>query len=607
MCRIAGMAGALVEQPEQAVARMCESMHRGGPDDSGMHVDAESKVYLGHRRLSIIDLSPGGHQPMQDMTGMLTISYNGEIYNYMELRTELEAKGFKFKSESDTEVLLLAFLNWGEAAFAKLNGMFSFALHDKRDESLWLVRDHSGIKPLYYYSSAKGLMFASEVRAFTHSGLKIYENPDWKYYFFAYGFVPEPYTTLANVKMLPAGCYLKYDVRNRTGQLQSYVKFEKSDELITDVIEAREQIRAVITRAVSRHLISDAPIGVFLSGGVDSSLITLLAARQLGNSLKSLSIIFDESDYSEQKYQHIITGITRGEHKECLIGRVDFEEGMQEVYHAMDQPSIDGINTFFIARCAKEMGLKAVLSGIGADELFGGYPSFARTAHMPFTSKLPSVITRLAEHSPANKFRKISYLGGTSTEKRYLFNRALFSPATIAGLLDTSVADVENKLFDGAMKEFGKENHEAEIVSWMETNVYMKNQLLKDTDYMSMWHSVEVRVPFLDVELRNLITKIDSKILYSGSYPKSLLIDSFSDVLPEQIWRRPKKGFEFPFGKWFEGSGIFNTLDTRNHTVDRLQREFKNGKLHWSGLWALHLAQGGFTYKHEPERQQAHV
>ena len=569
---------------------MCTALQHGGPDDEGIFIDEERHIGFGQRRLSIIDLSHNGHQPMADVDDRAWITFNGEIYNYLEIKKELVTLGAKFRSTTDTEVIIQAYLHWGTAAFEKLNGMFAFALYDKGKNLTYLVRDTAGIKPLYYCTDKGRLSFASEVRAFKVAGLFIEPDNDWQVRFLAYGHIPEPYTTLKNVYSLPKGQFLCWDNSKASFTINAY-NTTTSKISIFNADDAREHIVKTLTESVSRQLIADAPVGVFLSGGVDSSLITLLANQQKHTKLKTISIYFDEKTHDESAYQKIIRGKIDGEKFEHLVKQQDFEEGFPQILRAMDMPTTDGINTWFISKYAQQDGLKAVLSGIGADELYGGYPSFSRIHYLKYLRSVPSALFSLATPLLADQYKKFEFLRYNNPAADYLFLRALFAPSAIAAILDADVKQVADILFSGdntpATKVYDKT-----YASQLESNFYMQNQLLRDTDVMSMSHGLEVRVPFLDELFINLTNQISPEIRFNDQ-PKKLLTDSFKDLLPKEIWNRPKMGFSFPLQKWLrQNPHICDESVYMGKTAKQMIGNFKTDKLHWSKCFALYQLQG---------------
>ncbi len=634
MCRIAGIFDPNNQHLQEDILKMRDAMHRGGPDDAGLFT--EGNLALGHRRLSIIDLSAAGHQPMHSENQNLVMVYNGELYNFKEIRSSLEALGHTFHTQTDSEVVLKAFEQWGNACFQQFNGMFAIAIYNKAKQEITLARDHAGIKPLYYFLEGNQLYFASEIRAFKALN-RFQENPDWKIYFLAFGHLPEPITTLQDVKQLPKGTVLKLNIsgiqdyetlrhetlrhetlrqestksnvdlnesnrrtiaqsHNRTvgksqnldsgfWTLDSFTNFQFTNK-ITNSEQALAKVKDTLSAAVERHLISDAPIGLFLSGGIDSSLLTILAEPILKDKLQTLSIVFDETEFSEKKYQDIIIAQTGTKHRTYTVSKAQFLAALPDVMEAMDQPSNDGINTYFICKYAKEAGLTAVLSGLGADELFGGYNSFANAAKVQQIRKwVPSFAFKAAQWFSKDKYQKAAFLAIPGPIGHYLFNRGLLCPKEIARNLNIPESKVwtlltnlneHYKYFDNATvrhetvrpgnSENKSQSHTVaqsqsldsrfsslnsfNKASFLESNLYMQNQLLKDSDYMSMWHSIEIRVPFLDKELMQLAYQISPAIKAHNKQKKFLLIHALGNQLPRAIWDRPKMGFTFPFQKW---------------------------------------------------------
>lgn len=301
MCRIAGIINSKnsFEKVNQQVKAMCDSMQHGGPDDHGIYTAEKTPLCLGNRRLAILDLSSTGHQPMLSHKEDLVITYNGEIYNYKQIRTELINLGYIFKTQTDTEVILYAYQHWGETAFEKLDGIFAFCIFDKREQCVYLVRDQNGIKPLYYHFANETLTFASEVKAFKHANID-QENDNWRIYYLAFGHIPEPYTTLKNVCSLGKGSFLKYNIRSAQHLIQSYHEFE-STSYIHNESYAIERIREQLGHSIKQQMISDVDIGVLFSGGLDSSIITILANQYNNKQLSSISANFNEIDFSEKK------------------------------------------------------------------------------------------------------------------------------------------------------------------------------------------------------------------------------------------------------------------------------------------------------------------
>ncbi|MDQ7947337.1 MAG: asparagine synthase (glutamine-hydrolyzing) [Pedobacter sp.] len=590
MCRIAGIFAKEFssDQLQHHITRMCDSMQHGGPDDFGYEIDEKAKLCFGSRRLSILDLSSAGHQPMHTDNDQLVITYNGEIYNFKVLRSQLIAEGYQFHSETDTEVIIKAYQHWGEAAFEKLNGIFAFCIHDKRKNCFYLVRDQSGIKPVYYTRKENSFVFASEVKAFEHSGIDIQENENWKIYYLAFGHIPEPFTTLKNVFSLPKGSFLKYELADDSFKIHSYYEFAAAINIL-DEDEAIVRIREEFTKAMKFQLISDASIGVLFSGGLDSSIITILADTYAKGNLTSISANFNEIDYSESAHRKIIYERITSKHQEHMITYRDFVYNFDSISKSMDQPTNDGINTWFICKCAKENGIKSVLSGLGADELFGGYPSFDRIRKIQNLGNISKALIKSARFLKSTKLRRLYYLSFQSPVGEYLCLRGLYTPDIIAKLLDIDIQTVIDCLQDIPLNDSIRYLNDEERASWFEMNMYMQNQLLKDADFMSMSHGVEVRVPFLDLNFINLVSSIHPSIRFGEHQKKRLLIEAYKKELPEQTWNRSKMGFTFPFQEWMKKNKEISSPDLyQNKKAKKLISAFNDGHLHWSSAFALY-------------------
>lgn len=592
MCRIAGIISERLSQNEirDKVKLMCQALKHGGPDDEGIFEDESAHLAIGHRRLSIIDLSNNGHQPMADAGQNVWITFNGEIYNYPELKTELLRLGAHFNSGTDTEVILQAYVNWGTAAFAKLRGMFAFALYDINKALTYLVRDTAGIKPLYYSAVNNELCFASEVRAFKQAGLATENDPDWQIRLLAFGHIPEPFTTLKNVSCLPKGHFLCWNHSIAAHTLNKYY-VDSLQGIVTDINEAHTLIHNALSQSVNRQLIADAPIGVFLSGGIDSSLLTLLANQQKNEQLKTISIFFDDKSYDESSYQNIVNNRINAQNFSHLVKQSDFEACFPQIINAMDMPTTDGINSWFISKYAHDDGLKAVLSGVGADELFGGYPSFNRIKYLGYLRKIPSWLLKISGHLLPDHYKRLTSLAIDHPAADYMTLRGFFSVKDISALLDTSVDHIHDILF-GSIHAPASSGYDYEHAAWFETHFYMQNQLLRDTDVMGMSHGLEVRVPFLDEDFTQAARSIAPNIRFNKTQPKKILIDSFSNLIPREVWDRPKMGFTFPLQKWMNGHSQIGSIDHyKGKAVQNVIKQFKSNDIHWSKAFALHLVQ----------------
>lgn len=590
MCRIAGQVSLKTNADEKRanVAAMTLAMQHGGPDGYGQFLSDKNSICFGHRRLALIDLSADAAQPMTDVTGDYTITFNGEIYNYQSIKTKLQNIGYQFKNQSDTEVILVAYAHWGTAAFDRFNGMFAFALFDKKLQKVFLVRDQSGMKPLYYQIKNHELLFASEIRAFRKIGIN-QENLDWKILFLAFGFIPEPLTILDEVFMLPKGSYLDWNIMAETHSIQSYIQ-PKSTLKITSLAEAKHLIRQKFNQSVQRHLIADAPVGLFLSGGIDSSIVALEASDLKGSGLHTLSLTFDDVAFDESKYQLDLANKIKSQHHQLHLTQSTFDEHFTSILQAMDQPSADGINTWFVSDLAKKQGLKAVLSGLGGDELFGGYPSFKRIKTLQRLEKtLPDSALKSFQKSPKETYQKLAYLSLHSAVGYYLCLRGYFAPIQIAAILNIPVKEVWQKISSFNYSSNLSSNPNL-FAAQLEQDLYMKNQLLRDTDAMSMQHGIEIRMPFLDTEFIQTIENISSDIRFDQKLAKGLLINSYQDLLPKEIWNRKKMGFSFPLQKWLKSNPISAQLQaSKNPRITSFTHNFLVDKMHWSKLLALYF------------------
>lgn len=567
------------EKLKEIIEKMNQFQSLRGPDGDGIFIDELNGLIFGHRRLSIMDLSADGKQPMN--FGNLWITFNGEIYNFLELKKDLEQKGYQFKTKTDTEVILTLFNEYKEKSFEMLRGMFAFALWDDKNKKLFLVKDRYGIKPLYYYTDSGKLIFASTVKAIIESGLVIIQKNIQAYIgFLLFGSVPLPMTTIKNIFAVPAGYYLEFDINGNKKSVKYYdflSTFQNKKKI--DFKNAQQKIRSLLENSINHHLISDAPLGVFLSGGLDSSVIAALSAKFLreseaGRRISTLSIIFDEKEFSEQKYQQLVVKKIRSDHREIKITKNDFFDSFREIFDAMDQPTIDGVNTFFIAKAAKQAGLKAVLSGLGADEIFCGYSHFKKAEMLKKIQNFPKFLKSSLDLASllGGRYKKLNYLKNSDILSFYLSIRGLFMPQEVAKILDIDlseindfIAELNNSILNPQFLILNS-LHPVDLLSYLELKFYLQNQLLKDTDFMSMHHSIEVRVPFLDHLLVEYLSSLPSEIKIGGDINKALLVEATRDLLPQEIFSRSKMGFTFPFQKWLQNSSIIKT--------------------HWSHHWA---------------------
>jgi len=619
MCGIAGIfTPERLTSPEDVVAvgRMMDAQIHRGPDGSGMHRD--TKAVLGHRRLAIIDLSDAGRQPMSNEDGTIWVTYNGEIYNFLELREDLSRRGHHFKAKTDTEVLVHGYEEWGiEELLARLRGMFAFGLYDARSSDagpcLILAKDRFGIKPLYYsYQNCGQLIFASEVQALMKTGMVADEkDPAALVRFLQLGSVPVPLTTIKGVFALPAGHYALVDDQGfhlrQYWDLSTSLPFSLHARADLPLEQAVRETRGLLDESVKGHLLSDVPLGVFLSGGLDSSALVAVASRFREKPLTTVSIVFDEPEYSEAQYSRMVAGRYHTDHREILLRSKDLVEAVHGIFAAMDQPTVDGVNTFLVSKAAKEAGLTVVLSGTGADEVFLGYSHFKKAqtwerawrlfsgAPVAIRKGLVALAASVGALGGRTGFEKIRYLDNPCDESLYLLFRGLFSPRQIQELLGIGENEFE-RLAPRSSTGPPEPRSLIDALALLEFHYYLQNQLLKDTDVMSMAWSIETRVPFLDHQLVEHVARLSTRMKIQSRVNKPALVTAVRDYLPKEIWDRPKMGFTFPFACWLKDQAAVvegecrgqNVLDTK--AVARVWKDFRQNRVHWSRPWALVVA-----------------
>ncbi len=570
MCGILGQLSFNQINKQQFKNNLLKINHRG-PDDYGIFID--KNIAFGQTRLSIIDLSSNGHQPMISEDENYIIIYNGEVYNFEEIKKDLLQKNYKFHSNTDTEVILNGFIEYKEQIVNKLNGMFAFSIYNKTTRELFLTRDRSGIKPLYYYKDNEIFIYSSEIKAI-NIDKKV--NNEAKVLFLLLGYIPEPWTIYKDIEFFPAG-YYGY-LKNNDLEFTKYDEYKYEPKIQKPYKEIIEDVKELFDKAIQRHLISDAPIGTFLSGGLDSSAITAVSAKYKIN-LHTLSLVFEDKELSEEYYQDLVVKQYETEHIKYLIDEKLFLETIDEFFNSMEQPTIDGLNTYFVSKAAKDSGLTTVLSGIGGDEIFYGYGSFKDGKTLKFLSKVPYNLMKFFEYS--NKYKKLELLQAEKELAYYLPKRALFSPKQISEILNIDKKEVYS-LIVKLWKIYNSSdiNQIEDKISYFELNMYMKNQLLRDSDIFGMVHSLEIRVPFLDKDLVDYVLKVEPQEKF-GDFNKRLLADILEEILPKEIFDRGKMGFVLPFEYWFR-----KNIDRFDINKD-IKEKFRNKKITWARFWAM--------------------
>jgi asparagine synthase (glutamine-hydrolysing) len=561
MCSISGLL-TTDSTDREVIARMNAAQTHRGPDDEGVWTLGFERggVALGNTRLAIIDTTSAGHQPMFDPVTGNCITYNGETYNFKALSESIRVNA---RSRADTEVVLHAYSEFGTDLFSKLRGMFALAMWDHRKRELILARDRFGIKPLYYSISDNLLVFASELRALLATGLiprrLSLAGVDS---YLGKGSVEAPLTIVEGVRQLLPGHYLKATT-TESGKLSCSTEkfatavreFAKPD----DRNQAVKQLRAELEDSVRAHLVSDVPLGVFLSGGMDSSALVALMSRVCEQPPKTFSVVFDETDLTEEQYSRVVARRFETDHCEIRLSDEQLLAMLPDALVALDQPTMDGINTFVVSRAVSNAGVKVALSGLGGDELFAGYPSFRRALKFDALSKAPKRVLRaaagLGTHFFNGSVRSEKFLqlvaGEGSAAEVYQITRQLFGTAA-----STEITGKKNGFGSQASDKRCGDDDLVNAISRLELQGYMANTLLRDTDVMSMAHSLEVRAPFVDVNVVDYVLSLPGewKMRYGRSEaPKALLADAVADLLPRDFLARRKMGFTLPFEKWMQG------------------------------------------------------
>lgn len=604
MCGIAGVFRFKEDHNNDRIIRlMTNTMSHRGPDADGFY--CHDNIAFGHRRLSIIDLSELANQPIFDNTGNYVIIFNGEIYNYAEIKSDLQ-QYYTFKTNGDTEVVLAAYLQWGEKSLDRLKGMFAFAIWDKSNRKLFIARDRLGVKPLYYYISGDHFIFASEIRAILNSGLvprKINRNALTDY--FLYQSFQSPHTIVEGIKELPAGYFI--NVSDQTAHPAPYWKITNAPSFEIDNRESiNRKVYELLMRSVERRMVSDVPVAAFLSGGIDSSVVVGLMAK-VASTPETFNISFDDKDFDESYYASIIAKKFNTRHHELRLNPEDFLQELPNALNAMDSPSGDGINTYVVSKAIRKQGIKVALSGVGGDELFAGYPIFKQFESLRKKNwiwAMPVFVRKqLASVLSSDDIRKqrmadIFKLKECTIAEVYPILRQVNSNHTLAQLLKSpnKISQLHQTLAtDRSEIENFPEYSQVSIAEYLG---YTKQTLLKDTDQMSMAVSLEVREPFFDHELIEYVLRLPD-IYKKGTVPKSLLLEATGDLIPSEIYNRPKKGFVFPWNNWFRNElksycetkinalsqkDIFNESKIKSYWQDFLMHKNKIG---WTNILLL--------------------
>jgi asparagine synthase (glutamine-hydrolysing) len=641
VCGICGFAYASnSKEAESRVRSMAGAMRHRGPDDEGFLANHPSApgLALGMRRLSIIDLA-GGHQPLWNESANIAVVYNGELYNYRELRERLVLAGHRFTTQSDTEILVHGWEEWGEDLLGELRGMFAFALLDLRNHFatvpvLFLARDPLGIKPLYYTQTSEGFAFASELRALLASGTLARKiSPDALTSYLLFGSVSEPVTLIENAFSLPPGHRLLLHLPDRRkvprarpwwDPLQSSAA--RDPRRPRDFGSAVPCLRALLEDSIRGHLLADVPVGLFLSSGLDSSAIAAIAARQQPR-IRSFTLTFPDTAFDEGPLSGVVARHTGTQHTDVPLQGNDMLVRLEEAVAALDQPSMDGINTYFVSWAARQVGLKVALSGLGGDELFAGYQSFADTPQLMrldvVARFVPGVFRRigsplvkalLGHRGSADAIRKATdaWLMPDALPHSYFFTRLLFPPSELRQLTEprfrSSTVSADGVTLDPTwLAWLERVADQARLlepvagISWLELRTYMASVLLHDTDSVSMNRSLEVRVPLLDTSLVEFMCALPDQARVQPGRHKALLVAAVQDLLPPEILHQKKRTFTLPWEEWLRGAlrsqiqasfaSLTPALAPHLHPagISTVWDNFLRGQTTWSRPWSLYV------------------
>ncbi len=604
MCGVVGQVAFKSQIDEKTLIELRDMINHRGPDDKGIYKSRDKICFLGHRRLSIIDLSKNAQQPMTSKDGRFSIIFNGEIYNYLDLKNKLTKSGVKFKSSSDTEVLLELYMKYGVKCLDRLRGMFVFAVWDELKQELFLARDPLGIKSVFYIKTKDGIIFCSELRPLRK--LNLCGNLNFKNIntFLKKGSIPSPDTIFEGVKSLEPGNFL---VVSKNQKIEKLNYWELSS-LELDELQANNRNEIVaftkesLLESMKSHLVSDVPVGAFLSGGIDSSAIVSLMRQSGQNKIGTFSLAFENQLLDESLYSKHVSELFDTDHHELVVTNDKISNYIDNFIKSMDQPTIDGLNTYIVSKLAKNNGYKVVTSGIGGDELFRGYNLFKilpkidsifKYSPSSFNKILSYLIQRLISQNRINSKwgRFCSAISPNySFVKLYEQSRALFSNQEIRNILNLDCENFEQNDDQRLIEIFNTQNSLESKISMMETYRYLGSQLLYDSDIFSMANSIELRTPFIDKTLYEKIYSIKNDVWFNDKkYNKSLLVDAVGD-LPHEIYNRPKMGFVLPKNLFLKKEIYEIKSEILNKDYyNSLEKNFVDGKIHYSKIWSIRI------------------
>jgi asparagine synthase (glutamine-hydrolysing) len=630
MCGIVGVVGTFNEELVQSVNTMLATQTHRGPDDSGFFQSSTNPgAIFGFRRLAILDLTADGHQPMIDERQGNVVVFNGEIYNFSELRKTLEAEGDQFRSRCDTEVLLKAYARFGVDVVRHIAGMFAFAIFDPRENRVVIARDRLGIKPLYYAEidrpGGKAVLFSSELRSILATRLVAPRlDPRSLDTYLWNGFVPGPHTMVEGISLLPPGTTLTIDATSGRRRIERYWSLGPRAPMTPQT--AKDALEAELLTTAKQHLVSDVPLGIFLSGGVDSSAVAALAVRSGSSNVKTFHIGFEETGFDESAYARRVANALGTEHAEFQLTQSVFVKQLDAAIASLDQPTFDAINTYFVSRVVREAGFTVALAGTGGDELFGGYESFRtlskardasnRVRSLPIGSinqtlanTLRSLYARNNRVPPQTRWAKLGKLLATKGDPVAIYQTlyALFTPQFLEEMRINGSLSPD---FDGLSTERRAEFESViagqtslSATSTLELGMFIGERLLRDSDAASMAVSLELRVPLLDHRVVEAVQRVPDELRFRPLGKKSLLKSLAMPQLDPTIFDRPKAGFVLPISVWakdrladdiastFSDKRLVESVGLRHETLGRLWRSFTKGSrgMYWSRVWAPYV------------------
>lgn len=581
MCGIAGIIYFDRDADLTTIRQMTDCLSHRGPDSDGFYVKAN--IALGFRRLSIIDLSDAANQPLSDKQNRFHLIFNGELYNFQDVRNKI--RDHDFVTTGDTEVLVEAYARWGMDCLSQFKGMFAFAIWDDREKELCIVRDRMGVKPVYFYIDDHCLVFASEIRSIIKSGIFApLINKKALIDYLSFQSISSPHTLIKGIRQLEAGHYIR--IKNNSVEIKQYWSLTDKNAVddFSDKKSVHRKIRHLLAESVKSRLISDVPIGAFLSGGIDSSAVVGLMAEASSSRPNTFNISFDEKEFDESEYADIVAKKFNTVHQRIVMKPTAMLDELENALNALDSPSGDGVNTYVVSKAVKNAGLTVALSGIGGDELFAGYPFFKTFYRLNKNKKTWSNITAFRKMAApvvslqgSSKNIKVAELlrsDSSEIEDMYAIFRKILPGREIKKVLvdiPSAPTPLEEKL-----QQYADSIHEFPLLSQVTIAEYLgytQQTLLKDTDQMSMSVSLEVREPFFDHELVEYILSVPDHLKYPV-YPKSLLVESLDGLLPDEIVHRKKQGFTFPWNHWLKNE----LCSFCEHHINRLaERDFING------------------------------